>query len=558
MDYQIGGGSESCFGEHSHSQNESRNDSQNSSRRGTSSRFKSNFLSEFSKVIEVVGVGTGLATKGSTNLNENHMTHHRLTQGTSEKAPRSIHMLGVDISNLTMDEAVARIAATVKDKRKQSFAFVNADCLNQASHNAAYARVLSRQAAVFADGSGIRLAARMRGQHIRDNVNGTDMLPLLCSLAAREGHGIFLLGAREGLAEEVGRRMTADHPGLVISGTQHGYFPQADTQAIIDAINASGARILLVAMGVPQQEMWISRHLEKLNLNVVMGVGGLFDFYSGRIPRAPLWMRRGGLEWIYRLWQEPSRMWRRYIVGNPLFVWRAWREQRRMGARRLFPWRPRFTAARGLLRRASWRMQGSLYKSAKRLLDFSLAGMGLLVLTPFFLLIAAAIKLESPGPVFFSQRRVGLKGKRFRMWKFRSMYIDAEARRAALLAQSDRAGMHFKMKHDPRITRVGRIIRRASIDELPQLLNVLGGSMSIVGPRPNLESEVARYRIDEFGRLDCKPGITCIWQVSGRAEVPWERQVEMDLDYVYEPSLKQDINLIAKTLPAILSGKGAY
>lgn len=486
------------------------------------------------------------------------MTDHRHAQSATDNAPRSIRMLGVEISNLTMEEALSRISETVREKEKRCFAFVNADCLNQASRNPAYSRVLSRQAAVFADGSGIRFAARMRGQKIRDNVNGTDMLPLLCAQAAKEGHGIFLLGAREGLAEEVARRMTAEYPGLQICGTQHGYFPVSETQNVIDAINASGAHILLVAMGVPQQELWISRNLGKLSVNVTMGVGGLFDFYSGRIPRAPMWMRRSGTEWIYRLWQEPGRMWRRCILGNPLFVWRTWREKRHVSSGKMFPWHNRFAALRSCIRRTSWKLEGTLYRFAKRLLDMLLATAGLIALAPFFLLIAAAIKLESTGPIFFSQRRVGLKGQRFRMWKFRSMFVDAEARRAALLAQSDRSGMHFKMKHDPRITRVGRIIRRASIDELPQLLNVLAGSMSIVGPRPNLESEVARYRIDEFGRLDSKPGITCIWQVSGRAEVPWERQVEMDLDYVYEPSLKQDINLIAKTLPAILSGKGAY
>jgi exopolysaccharide biosynthesis WecB/TagA/CpsF family protein len=503
-------------------------------------------------------IGTGLAMVSSEHRIEDHMTDHSHALSAPDNAPRSIRMLGVEISNLTMEEALGQIFATVRGKEKRSFAFVNADCLNQASRNPAYSRVLSRQAAVFADGSGIRFAARMRGQKVRDNVNGTDMLPLLCAQAAKEGHGIFLLGARQGLAEEVARRMTAEHPGLLISGTHHGYFPASETQNVIDIINASGAHILLVAMGVPQQELWISRNLEKLSVNMVMGVGGLFDFYSGRIPRAPMWMRRSGTEWIYRLWQEPGRMWRRYILGNPLFVWRTWREKRHIGSGKLFPWHGGFATLRGRIRRTSWKLEGTLYRFAKRMLDMLLATAGLIALAPFFLVIAAAIKLESPGPVFFSQRRVGLKGQRFRMWKFRSMYIDAEARRAALLAQSDRSGMHFKMKHDPRITRVGRIIRRASIDELPQLLNVLAGSMSIVGPRPNLESEVARYRIDEFGRLDSKPGITCIWQVSGRAEVPWERQVEMDLDYVYEPSLKQDINLIAKTLPAILSGKGAY
>lgn len=480
------------------------------------------------------------------------------TTAARHPAANIVHMLGVGMANVTMQEALAQIASAVEFDVRKSFAFVNADCLNQAAANPAYARVLSRQAAVFADGSGIRLAARLRGVYMKDNVNGTDLFPLLCAWAAREGHGLFLLGARDGIAAEVARRVQADHPGLIISGTQHGYYPPQDEDKVIEAINASGARILLVAMGAPHQELWIGRHRDELTANAAIGVGGLFDFYSGRIPRAPMWMRRSGLEWIYRLRQEPSRMWRRYVLGNPAFLWRTWREQCALRSATLFPWRTEATRIQRIFRKTSLRARQPLYHAAKRTLDIILASCGLLALAPVFLAIAAAIKLESPGPVFFSQQRVGLRGKRFRMWKFRSMYVDAEARRAALLAQSDRSGMHFKMKHDPRITRVGRIIRRASIDELPQLFNVLRGTMSIVGPRPNLESEVARYRIDEFGRLDSKPGITCIWQVSGRAEIPWERQVEMDLDYVYEPSLKQDINLIAKTLPAILGGKGAY
>jgi lipopolysaccharide/colanic/teichoic acid biosynthesis glycosyltransferase len=349
------------------------------------------------------------------------------------------------------------------------------------------------------------------------------------------------------VAAAVAQNMTQQYPALKIAGTQDGYYSEVETERVIATINASSVDVLLVALGAPRQEMWIETNHARLSPSVAIGVGGLFDFYSGRISRAPLWLRETGFEWIWRFLQEPSRMWRRYFVGNPLFLYRCWREQRAMKSRPKFEWN---TTSSGLNARSlpvTWKMRQKLFSQTKRLLDICLAGIGLVALTPFFLLIGAAIKLESPGPVFFSQ-----------MWKFRSMFIDAEARRAALLAQSDRDGSHFKMKRDPRVTRVGRIIRRASIDELPQLLNVLTGAMSIVGPRPNLENEVAKYKIHEFGRLDTKPGITCIWQVSGRAEVPWEKQVEMDLDYVFYPSISSDINLILRTLPAILSGKGAY
>ena len=472
--------------------------------------------------------------------------------------PLKYRIFGIEINNLTMTQAVEKIISSAQGSEKQSFAFVNADCLNRATHNAAYGRVLSRQSMVFADGSGIRMAGLMRGINIVGNVNGTDMFPLLCKEASEKGLSIFLLGSAPGVADTVAKNMMQQFPALKIAGTQDGYFKAEETEQVINAINASSADILFVAMGAPRQEMWIETNHARLSSSVAIGVGGLFDFYSDRISRAPLWLRETGFEWIWRFLQEPSRMWRRYFIGNPLFLFRCWREQVQIKSTPKFGWSNVSASVNARSLPVMWKTRQRLFAKTKRLLDICMASCGLLVLAPFFLLIAAAIKLESPGPVFFSQKRVGEGGSRFRMWKFRSMFIDAEARRAALLAQSDRNGSHFKMKLDPRVTRVGRIIRRASIDELPQLLNVLMGAMSIVGPRPNLENEVAKYKIHEFGRLDTKPGITCIWQVSGRAEVPWEKQVEMDLDYVFSPSISSDINLILRTLPAILSGKGAY
>jgi lipopolysaccharide/colanic/teichoic acid biosynthesis glycosyltransferase len=145
------------------------------------------------------------------------------------------------------------------------------------------------------------------------------------------------------------------------------------------------------------------------------------------------------------------------------------------------------------------------------------------------------------------------------MYKFRSMYIDAEARKAALAKNNEMdGGVIFKMKHDPRITRVGRYIRRASIDELPQLWNVLKGDMSLVGPRPPVPSEVSQYTLSDRRRLEAKPGITCVWQVSGRSDIPFEQQVELDFAYIESQSLWMDIKLLLKTIPAVLLGRGAY
>ena len=211
------------------------------------------------------------------------------------------------------------------------------------------------------------------------------------------------------------------------------------------------------------------------------------------------------------------------------------------------------------VKRASWIavVKGSYF--VKRLLDIVVSATALILLAPVFLLIAAAVRLESPGPVLFKQTRVGRWGQLFTMWKFRSMYADAEARKAALMARNEMAGgVTFKMKDDPRITRVGRIIRKTSLDELPQLWNVLIGDMSLVGPRPPVPGEVDQYSLMDRRRLEVIPGITCIWQVSGRSEIPFDQQVELDVRYIESQSLLTDLRLLIKTVPALLFGSGAY
>jgi len=180
------------------------------------------------------------------------------------------------------------------------------------------------------------------------------------------------------------------------------------------------------------------------------------------------------------------------------------------------------------------------------------------VLSPIFIGTWLAVRLTTPGDGFFRQTRVGKDGKEFRIWKFRSMYSDAEARLAVLGDQSDGNGVLFKMKEDPRVTRVGAFIRRYSIDELPQLFNVVTGSMSLVGPRPQLPSEVAHLGDDVRRRLLVKPGLTGLWQVSGRSDLSWEETVRLDLRYVENWSLGQDALILWKTASAVLRGDGAY
>ena len=194
----------------------------------------------------------------------------------------------------------------------------------------------------------------------------------------------------------------------------------------------------------------------------------------------------------------------------------------------------------------------------RRLLDVAVALTALLLFLPVLALIALLIKLGSPGPVLFIQKRVGKDGREFPVFKFRSMYLDAEHRLELLLADNERSGPVFKMRQDPRITRIGRLLRRGSLDELPQLLNVLRGEMSLVGPRPAIPREVALYTSTQRGRLAVTPGLTGLWQVSGRANLSFEESIALDLDYIERQSIGLNLILLARTVPAVLTGHGAY
>src|SRR3954471_10759186 len=199
------------------------------------------------------------------------------------------------------------------------------------------------------------------------------------------------------------------------------------------------------------------------------------------------------------------------------------------------------------------------YLTAKRLLDIGVALTALAVASPLFLVVSLCVKLTDGGPVFFRQKRVGLNGRVFDFFKFRSMVVNAEAKKAALLKMNKHQNsITFKMCRDPRVTWVGRIMRKTSIDELPQLWNVLIGEMTLVGPRPAVVAEVQRYTARERRRLGVTPGLTCIWQVSGRADLDFQQQVELDVRYIRERSLLLDFKLMLLTVPAVLSGKGAY
>jgi lipopolysaccharide/colanic/teichoic acid biosynthesis glycosyltransferase len=212
-----------------------------------------------------------------------------------------------------------------------------------------------------------------------------------------------------------------------------------------------------------------------------------------------------------------------------------------------------------LLKPFLWKFTITVTLKTKRFLDFIISLFLIIFLLPFFVLVSLIIYVDNPGPIIFTQKRVGKFGRVFDFYKFRSMKTNAESLKKELLAQNEsQDGVIFKMKNDPRITRFGRIMRKLSIDEMPQLYNVLKGDMSLVGPRPAVPSEVKEYTLKERKRLNIVPGITCIWQISGRSDIPFNKQVELDLMYIQSQNLFKDLKILLKTIPAVILGKGAY
>lgn len=197
------------------------------------------------------------------------------------------------------------------------------------------------------------------------------------------------------------------------------------------------------------------------------------------------------------------------------------------------------------------------YDITKRVVDFFCSFLGLIILSPILLIVALIIKLDSKGPIIFKQERVGFRGKKFYMYKFRSMVVNAEELKEKLQEQNEMNGPMFKMKEDPRITKVGKFIRKTSIDELPQLINVLKGEMSLVGPRPSLPKEVMNFESWMLKRLEVKPGLTCYWQVSGRSSIGFEEWMKLDCKYVDERSTLVDLKLIFKTFFVLFGDEDA-
>lgn len=691
-------------------------------------------------------------------------------------------LLGIDIDSLTSVEFLNRIDEFVASGSPHQISYLNADCLNQCWSNRSYREAISASDLVYADGMGVVWASRLFGHPLPERLNANDLLPEFCRRAGEKGHRIYLLGGDDGVAGKAAEDFKRLHPELNIVGWRHGYFAPDEEPAVIESIREAKPDILLVGMGAPKQELWIQRNLKALGVPVAWGVGGLFDYPAKKISRAPVWMRKAGLEWFWRLCMEPKRLWKRYLLGNILFTFRvgflifadavlaglAWLLAYKLRAdaipaleflpefmrvplnplsnylyalpviitiwilicasldlyRRQYQRTPmdEFAAlvkmvflflissmavafllkgldlgrsvlilssalafvflvtsrllwnkmeralfregigrvrvlvaggggsSREVIRRLANRPDGKyeilgalddnlppggVFEGApvlggmdtltewaktlaadeifftnpslgkrellnmviscgertpvrqfnlhtdmfemitggakidgledipfkilkqgglapfervcKRAMDLAIAGALLMAALPFFPLICAAIRLSSKGPAIFRHERIGKDGKPFMMYKFRTMYREVNLYQAAPIT-----------KNDPRVIPVGRWLRRTSLDELPQLFNVIRGEMSMVGPRPEMPFIVEQYEPWQRTRLSVTPGITGVWQISGRKDLPLHSNLEYDFYYIQNQSLLFDITILLKTVPVVLFGKGAY
>jgi N-acetylglucosaminyldiphosphoundecaprenol N-acetyl-beta-D-mannosaminyltransferase len=234
-----------------------------------------------------------------------------------------VRLMGNRVDTFTPEEALDHLVSRLEERSRARVYFINAHCLNVANSDASYRQALAQAELVLADGSGVLIGSRMLGIPVRHNLNGTDLVPRLLDRVASQRRRVFLLGGKPGVAAAAAAVLQRRYPGLDVVGVEHGYLSTDREELVLDRIRALKPDVLLVAMGVPRQELWLNEHWDELSPTLGIAVGALFDFLSGRFRRAPGWMRVLGIEWCFRLMLEPRRLWRRYLLGNTAFMIRV-------------------------------------------------------------------------------------------------------------------------------------------------------------------------------------------------------------------------------------------
>lgn len=289
-------------------------------------------MSNSHKLTERRAPETGLA---QPHTSERRSRRFEPAAGRSESAePARVTVLGVPVVSSRAEPILAEIERALDAHRATTVYFANAHSLNLATEQPHFRAALQAASLVLNDGAGLSIAGRMQGAPFPENLNGSDLTPRVLAIAARRNAPAFFLGGRPGVAAQAAERLRSDIPGLSVVGCRDGYFEEGDSSALAAEIRRSGAALLIVALGNPRQELWLDRHLPETGASVGMAVGAYLDFASGRINRAPAWMNRFGLEWLFRIALEPGRLWRRYVIGNPRFLVRVLRETAARSARR--------------------------------------------------------------------------------------------------------------------------------------------------------------------------------------------------------------------------------
>lgn len=437
----------------------------------------------------------------------------------------------------------------------QSLSFIDATGLSMANEFNDLKLAYSSADLLIPRGRGINVSMNLINRGQTPSANSSSLYrELLLSLEAFE-KPVILFTDNKRAVHKTELEIKKLYPNLTLKITICDTQYDKSTQWFLDKITEIEPSAVLFALKTPLQERLMARVKSKCEAPLLAALGypffdAIFEVSEGfnfsRLRYSVLFSPKRLIKASFgALYQIPKTDEQRNSRINTIL--RQW------------GWSTRIKRLSIRSKSSLWLLRCKMQSVLKRTIDLLGAGLGLLFLLPLLIPVAIGIKVTSPGPLFYSQVRVGHRGKLFRMWKFRSMYIDADARKAALMEQNESAdGVIFKMKRDPRITPIGRIIRRLSIDELPQLYNVLTGDMSLVGPRPALESEVAQYPVLARARLEAMPGLTGLWQISGRSDLPFDKQVLLDTAYVNQQSALNDVKLIAKTIPAVVSGKGAY
>ena len=244
----------------------------------------------------------------------------------------TVRFLNANFHRLSPQEAIDTLLTRLLQREGGRVYYANAHTMVTASSDSRLEQALDQADLLLADGSGVRWGSALLGSPLKYNLNGTDLVPALCKAGAPKGLSVYLLGANPGVAKKAAENLAKSFPGLVIAGVRNGYFADQQIEDVLEEIKAANPHLLLVAMGVPKQEIWIAEHADQLPNITCMGVGGLFDFLAKRLPRAPMWMRRTGFEWVWRMMMEPRRLWKRYFIGNVVFlglvvasVFRPWR-----------------------------------------------------------------------------------------------------------------------------------------------------------------------------------------------------------------------------------------